>query len=109
MDTSVLINFAIVDRIGLLGSLESLRFVMPREVLAEVRRPEQRKRVRAALRAGALQEVVLDQPSELVRFAGFRDKMGLGEAACLAIAVSRDWLFACDEGRIVRSEATKLL
>lgn len=109
MDTSVLINFAIVDRIGLLGSLESLRFVVPREVLAEVRRPEQRKRVRAALRDGALHEVALDQPSELALFAGFRDKMGLGEAACLAIAVSRDWLFACDEGRIVRSEATKLL
>lgn len=109
MDTSVLINFAIVDRIGLLGCLESLRFVVPREVLSEVRQPEQRKRVRAALKGGALHEVALDQPAELVRFAGLRNRMGLGEAACLALAVSRGWLFACDEGRIVRSEATKLL
>ena len=109
MDTSVLINFAIVDRIGLLGSLESVRFLVPREVLAEVRRPQQRKRVRAALRAGTLHEVALDQPSELARFAGFRNRMGLGEAACLALAVSRGWLFVCDEGRIVRNEAAKLL
>jgi len=109
MDTSVLINFAIVDRIGLLGALERLRFVVPGEVLREVKRPEQRKRVSVALRAGALHEVSLDQTSELARFARFRKQMKLGEAACLALAVSRNWLFVCDEGRIVRSEATKLL
>ena len=53
MDTSVLINLAILDCMGLLGAFERLRFVVPGEVLGEVRRPEQRKRVRAALRAGA--------------------------------------------------------
>lgn len=109
MDTSVLINFTILDRIALLGALERLRVVVPGEVLFEVKRPEQRKRVRAALKAGILFEVSLDQPPELAQFARFRKKMGLGEAACLALAASRGWRFACDEGGVVRSEATKLL
>jgi len=56
MDTSVLINFAILDRIGLLGALERLRVVVPGEVLFEVKRPEQKKRVRAALKAGKKDE-----------------------------------------------------
>lgn len=109
MDTSVLINFAILDRIGLLGALERLRIAVPGEVLFEVKRPEQKKRVRAALKAGSLHEVALDQPPELAQFARFRKKMGLGEAACLALAASRGWLFTCDEGGVVRSEAKKLL
>lgn len=109
MDTSVLINFAVLDRIGLLGAFERLRFVVPGEVLFEVKRPELRKRVRAALEAGALLEVALDQPAALAWFARFREQMDLGEAACLALAVSNGWLFACDERRSVRREATRLL
>ncbi len=45
----------------------------------------------------------------LDRFAGFRRQMKAGEAACLAFAVENGCLFACDEGRIVRSEARRLL
>lgn len=109
MDTSVLINFAVLDRIGLLGTLEGLQFVVPGEVLGELKRPDQRKRVHTALTAGTLREVVLDQPQELALLARFRRQMQLGESACLALAVSRGWLFACDERRVVRSEATRLL
>lgn len=54
VDTSVMINLAILDRIGLLGILERFRFVVPGEVVAEVRRAEQRKRVRTALETGLL-------------------------------------------------------
>ncbi|MES1240131.1 MAG: hypothetical protein ABUT39_00790 [Acidobacteriota bacterium] len=109
MDASVLINLAIVDRIGLLATLEGLQFVVPGEALFEVKSPEQRTRVCAGLTAGDLREVVLDQPQELSLFARFRQRMDIGESACLALAVSRSWLFACDERGFVRSEATKLL
>jgi predicted nucleic acid-binding protein len=109
VDTSVLINLAILDQIVLLGALEGLRFVVPDEVLAEVKKPEQKRRVRGALQAGTLLKVALDQPAMLDRFARLRKQMKLGEAACLALAAERGWLFACDEGRIVRSEAKRLL
>ena len=109
MDTSVLINLAIVERIGLLATLEGLRFVVPGEVLFEVKKPEQRDRVCAGIKTGALHEVVLDQPQELSLFARFRQRMGIGESACLALAASRSWIFACDEEGIVRNEATKIL
>lgn len=109
VDTSVLINLAILDRIGLLGALELLRFVVPPDVLTEVKRPEQKKRVRAALQTGILREVALDQPLELAQLVTFRKQMKMGEAACLTLATSRGWLFACDEKRSVRSEAKRLL
>ena len=109
MDTSVLINLAILDRIGLLGALTQLRFVIPGEVLAEVTKPQQRRRVAKALEAGLLEEVALDEPEPLARFAALRKQMKLGEAACLALAVAKGWLFACDEGRVVRRKATRLL
>lgn len=109
MDTSVLINLAILDRIGLLGSVRRLRFVVPAEVLVEVQRAEQKKRVRAALEARILFKVALDEPSLLDRFASLRKQMKLGEAACLALAAEKGWLFVCDEKGRVRSEARRLL
>lgn len=109
VDTSVLINLAILNRLNLFGALDRLRFVIPAEVSAEVKKPDQKSRVGAALEAGYLQEVSLDQPSELSQLFTFRRQMKMGEAACLTLAVSRGWIFVCDEKRIVRSEAKRLL
>ena len=109
VDTSVLINFAILDRLELLGALRRLRFVVPGEVLAEVTNSEQSRRVGYALDIGVLREVATNDPLVLDWFARLRRQMGLGEAACLALAIVRGWLFACDEKRVVQSEARKLL
>jgi predicted nucleic acid-binding protein len=109
MDTSVLINLAILDRIGLVGASPRLRFVIPGEVLAEVKRPRQRSRVGRALEGGLLEEVALDEPEALARFADLRKRMKIGEAACLALAITKGWLFVCDERRVVLREATKHL
>ena len=62
-----------------------------------------------ALEAGLLDEVALDEPEPLARFASFRMQMKIGEAACLALAATKGWFFACDEGRVVRREAVRLL
>ena len=109
VDTSVLINLTILHRLELFGALDRLRFVIPAEVLAEVKKPDQKSLVRTALEVGVLQVASLDQPSELAQLFMFRKQMKLGEAACLALAASRGWLFACDEKRSVRSEAKRLL
>ena len=74
LDASVLINFLILERSDILGTLPGHRFFVLARVEAEVTRTEQ-----LATRA-----------------------MGRGEAACLAAAEYRNWLFACDERRSVR-------
>ena len=48
MDTSVLINMVILDRLELFGALDRLQFVIPAEVLAEVKKPDETSRARSA-------------------------------------------------------------
>jgi predicted nucleic acid-binding protein len=110
-DTSVLVNLAIVDRLELLGALQGFRFRVPEEVVAEVRRPEQRALVNRALRAGHLGRIQLTGIVALDHFRQLRHELGLGrgEAACLALAQAHGWLVACDEKRVFRREARRLL
>lgn len=103
VDANVLINLALVDRLDLLGSLLDLDFRAPQEVLGEVIR--ERGRVDGALRRGHLKEVFLGEMEELALFVELRRMMGLGEAACLAMAVHRGALVASDEKRVFRREA----
>ena len=53
LDASVLLNFVKIDRIELLGQLGT-SVVLLDQVLDEVRRPEQRKAVEDAVKAGVL-------------------------------------------------------
>lgn len=108
-DASVLINLAFVDRLGLLGSLSSFEFLAPGEVLREIRHPEQTLRVDEALAAGWLAAATLDQPDSLMLYAELRQLMGAGESACLALAVERGGLVACDEKRAFLREARRCL
>lgn len=102
-DANVLINFAQVDRLSLLGALPDLDFCAPQEVLAEVIR--EKTRVEDALRLGHLRELLLDETGELALFVDFRRIMGMGEAACLAMAIHRGALIASDEKRVFKREA----
>jgi predicted nucleic acid-binding protein len=101
-DANVLINFAQVDRLDLLGALPDLDFRAPGEVLAEVIR--ERARVEDALRRGDLRELLLEETRELALFVDLRQIMGMGEAACLAMAVHRGALIASDEKRVFKRE-----
>jgi predicted nucleic acid-binding protein len=103
VDANVLINLAVVDRLDLLGALAGLDFRVPQEVLSEVIR--EKARVDGALRHGYLQEMLLGEVEELAFFVELRRVMGLGEAACLALAVHRKALVASDEKRVFRREA----
>lgn len=100
VDSSVLINFCHVSRLGLLGAIIRFDFVVPSEVAEEITRPDQQSQLRGAFAAGHLTPVTTSSLAELVLVDELiRDNLGLGEAACLAIAINRGWGVACDERR----------
>lgn len=102
-DTNVLINLAQMDRLDLLSALPDLDFCVPQEVLAEVIR--ERARVEEALRRGYLRELLFEETGELALFVDLRQIMGMGEAACLDMAVYRGAWIASDEKRVFKREA----
>ena len=105
VDASVLINFIHVDRLDILGRLSGFEFVVPEQVVAEVSDPDQAPKLADALQAGHLQKEPSVAPLELEIFAELRQIMGRGEAACLAMAQTRQWLIACDERGVFLRQA----
>lgn len=93
LDTSVLLNFVKIGRIDLLGRLHTPVVILD-QVLDEVRRPEQRKAVEDAVAAGTLDLQSVRNPAEVSLFAEFRTggRLGAGECAVLAVALTRDWI-----------------
>lgn len=109
VDASVLINFLIVGKVGLLGALPGLEFFVPEQVRAEVRRPAQVQLLDQELEAGSVQALGDMAPDELVTYGSLRGTFGPGESACLAVAAARGWLVACDERRGFPNRARQLL
>lgn len=103
VDANILFNLAFVDRLSLLGALTDLDFRAPVEVLAEV--VSEREQVEKSLRQGHLAEATFSDVAELALFVELRLSLGMGEAACLALAVHREGLVASDEKRAFRREA----
>lgn len=102
VDTNVLINLLHVDQLGLLGQMSGYEFVVPRDVVAEVRYPGQAHRLEEAVTCGDLRLDDVEE-QELSVYAELCQTVGSGEAACLAIAQARGWLVATDElGRVRR-------
>jgi predicted nucleic acid-binding protein len=96
-DTNILINFMHIGRLDLLGKLPSYSFVVPEEVVKEVREPHQAQALRTAMSSGLLSQVQLADPAELTVYADLIQILGSGEAACLSLAECRQWLIASDE------------
>jgi len=105
VDANVLLNFALIDRLDLLGALADLDFRASAEVMAEIIKQPERSRVEASIRSGHVGETSLADVAELVLFSDLRQIMGMGEAACLALAVSQRAWIASDEKRVFRREA----
>ncbi len=102
VDASTLINFLVVDRVDLLGSLTEFDFCVPAEVVGEILDETQRARLDAALETGHLAEVRLASPRELATYGQLRHRLGRGESASLALAFHRELLLACDDRKAVR-------
>jgi predicted nucleic acid-binding protein len=98
-DATILINLCHVTRLDLLGSLGQFRFVIPDDVVSEVRMPDQAEQVAQAFASGLLERIAVDAPADLAVFGELRERFGAGESACLALATANGWCVASDEGR----------
>ena len=96
-DANILINFIKIGRVDILQQLRIYAFYLPEEVYREITYPAQRRVLDHALENGWLQKIVITDRNELRSYAQHRRQMGDGEAACLAIAMCRKWIMACDE------------
>jgi predicted nucleic acid-binding protein len=108
-DTNILINLTHIGRLDLLGKLPPYSFVVPEEVVREVKDSAQSEAVQRTISSGHLQIVQLTEPSELRVYADLIQILGIGEAACLTLAQCRGWLIASDERRKFSREATSRL
>jgi predicted nucleic acid-binding protein len=105
VDANVLLNLAFVNRLDLLGALPELEFRSPEEVLTEIVSARERMLVEDSRRRGDLGDIAFSEVTELALFVELRRSLGMGEAACLALAVYRGGLVASDEKRAFRREA----
>jgi predicted nucleic acid-binding protein len=103
-DSSFLINFLVVDRMDILKRLPRFRFHVVNHVRAEIRYESQRARLQAAIDGGGVTEIEIVDPSEILVYDELRSFLGDGEAASLAVAVTRRWVIAADEKGRFRSE-----
>ncbi len=100
LDTSILLNFVKIGRVELLGQLGT-SVVLLDQVLDEVRRPDQRKAVKDAVAAGTLDLQSVRNPVEVALFTELRagGRLGAGECAVLAVALTRNWVAGLQDRR----------
>lgn len=104
-DTSVLINFLVLDRTELLARLPNHRFVVTDHVRAEVTDhfSEQLQRLESAFAAGILEEIRVTDLQEVQLFAQFTATgLGVGECSAIAVAAHRNLALAIDDKRAVK-------
>ena len=107
-DASVLINFLVLDRVGLLSRLASVHFVVTEHVRAEIREhfPEQLQRLNVAFEAGVIEEISVTDIVEVALFADLTSKgLGVGECSAIAVAVNRKLKIAIDDKRALKKVA----
>lgn len=97
VDATVIIHLAKAGKLHLLGSFERWHFVVPDQVVGEVSYPEQAAALASALEEGHLRQESSTDLKEMARYAVLRQRMGSGEAACIAMAESRGWIVASDD------------
>ena len=108
-DANVLINFAHIQQLSLLGAIEVYHFQVPTDVVDEILDDAQRAAVLEAIAADNLEQVTVNSLDAVALFAQLRDVMGRGEASCLALAVSTGAYVASDEKKLFRRRAIELL
>jgi len=103
VDSSVIINLIQAGRLHALGSMAGWEFVVPDQVVEEVTRPDQATELERAFAAGWVRREATTDPDEILLYAELKQRMGRGEAACLAMAATRGWMLAsADKGRAFR-------
>ena len=109
-DTNILVNLAHAGRLALLNELLPYQFVLPVEVLDEIKDTQQLAAVNGLLVQGVLTLLTTMSISQLSTYANLKSRMGSGEAACIAWAECDVlYLIASDEKRIFRREVVARL
>lgn len=104
-DTSVLVNFLVLDQAELLARLPGHRFVVTEHVRAEItdHYQEQLQRLEAAFAAGILDEIRVTDLPEVQLFAQLTATgLGIGECSAIAVAAHRQHALAIDDKRAVK-------
>lgn len=107
-DTSVLINFLVLDRAGLLAGLSTHRFVVTDHVRAEItdHYHEQLQRLEQAFTDRILEEISVDELADVQLFAELTAKgLGIGECSAIAVAVHRQLTLAIDDKQAIKKVA----
>lgn len=108
-DNCVLSNFALSDSLNILTTLYPNSSYVTDFVSAENTRGilggyKELIKIREAVRDGRLKEITLKSKAEKALFESLSVSMGFGEASSIAVAKSRDFVFACDD-KAARREA----
>src|SRR2546429_9587438 len=88
-DANILINLIHVGRLDLLGKLPPYSFVVPEEVVKEVKDPSQEEALQTAISSGLLQGGELMAQAELTLNQDLIQVSGPDEAACLTLPSGR--------------------
>ena len=108
-DTSVLINFLVLDRARLLTGVPTHRFVVTDHVRAEITAHyhEQLQRLEQAFSAQILEEITVSDMAEVQLFAKLTATgLGVGECSAIAVAVHRQLTLAIDDKRATKKVAS---
>lgn len=108
-DTSVLINFLVLNRAGLLANVPTHRFVVTDHVRAEITAHyhEQLQRLEQAFSAKILEEITVSDLAEVQLFADLTAKgLGIGECSAIAVAVHRQITLSIDDKRAIKKVAS---
>ena len=109
-DTSVLINFLVIDQVALLVAMAGRRIVVTDHVRNEVTQhyPTQLARLEQALQAGLLDEISVTDLAEVALFAQLTATgLGVGECSAIAVAANRGCELAIDD-KTARKRVEKL-
>lgn len=104
-DTSLLINFLVLDRAELLARLPNHRFVVTDHVRAEItdHYSDQLQRLEFAFVAGILNEIRVTDPLEVQLFAQLTGTgLGVGECSAIAVAANRKFALGIDDKRALK-------
>ncbi|MHB8894936.1 MAG: hypothetical protein ACYC99_07145 [Candidatus Geothermincolia bacterium] len=104
-DANVLINLIHVARLDICASLPGYEFVIPDHVREEIKDSGQRTALDEAIARSVFRIESITTIVGIALFDELKERMGHGEAACLALAVGGDWMVASDEKGRFRREA----
>jgi len=109
LDACILISLVQVKRFDILSSLPEYRFVTTEHVLNEITDEQQMKDIQFEIQAATIEVFKLIDPVTMRLYFQLKERIGSGEASCIAIARENNWKVCSDDKRKVPSSVQKYL